>query len=238
MASQSDTKTDRSQVRSALRALELLECFTPARPELSMTDLARKTGLPPSTTARLVSTLESSGYLRKTESGRYACAARLVSIALATLQGMSIYEVSLPHLTALRDATGETANLAVPGQDGRPIYSRQVESTRSIRHKVWLGETLPSEGTAMGDAMLGTLDEDGFAMRLGSIEPDVAAVAAPVRDGVGTIIGAFSITMPLYRANEDKMRRYGLLVVDHANQASTELGWQGGGANLHTLKTG
>ncbi len=206
--------------------MELLECFTPARREITLTDLARETKLPTSTTARLLSTLVSSGYLRKTDSGRYACAARLLRFALATLQGLTVWEVSQPHLEALRDATGETANLVVPGPDGRPIYVRQAESSKRVRHKVWLGETLPLEGTATGDAMSGKVNDEGYAIRKGSIEPDVAAIASPVRDVGGEIVGVISITMPLYRASDEVLRKYGLLVAKRARAASADLGWR------------
>ncbi len=212
-------------VRSALRALELLECFSPSRQELSLSDFARETNLPVTTTARLLSTLQTTGYLRKTESGRYACDTRLVRLSLAALHSLSIFDIAGPHLEALRDATGETANLAIPGPDGRPVYARQAESPRAVRHRVWLGESLPAAGTAMGEAMSGAVNADGYAVREGSLEPDVAAIAAPLYDANGRIVGGLSITMPLYRASKSKVRRYGRLVREHAVQASEALGW-------------
>ena len=226
MAAKDNAEIDKSQVRSALRAFDLLECFTPTRTEISLSVLAEEACLPASTTSRLLSTLVSSGYLRKTENGLYAYASRLLRIALTALQGMSIYELALPHLEAMRDATGESTNLAVPGSDGRPIYIRQAESRRAIRHNSWIGETLPIKGTAIGAAISGKVNNAGYSVIKGSIEPDVAAVAAPVHDSGGQIVAAFSITMPIFRATDAILEQYGQLVVKHSRKASTQLGYQ------------
>ncbi len=216
-------ETDPGSVRSALRALELLECFTILQPERGLSELAKETGLATSTTSRLIGTLVGAGYLKKTEAGSYVFGPRMLKIALACLRGSSLFELAGPRLLSLRDRTGETANLAVRNGPDTAIYVRLEESPKPIRHNTWLGQPVPLHGTAIGAAILGDLDARGYAVLMGSLEPDVAAIAAPVRDNQGEIVAAISITMPLYRASETLAASIGEMLCVEAGRLSLEL---------------
>jgi DNA-binding IclR family transcriptional regulator len=72
----------------------------------------------------------------------------------------------------------------------------------------------------MGAALAGELEPGGYSISRGSLEPDITAVAAPVRDYDGTIIAALSIIAPSYRTDDGDVDRYGLLLVEHAGELS------------------
>jgi DNA-binding IclR family transcriptional regulator len=188
-----------------------------------LSELAKETGLAVSTTSRLIGTLVGAGYLRKTPASTYVFGPRMLKIALACLRGSSLFELAGPRLQALRDQTGETANLAVRNGPDTAIYIRLEESPKPIRHNTWLGQPVPLCGTAIGAAILGDLDARGYAVKMGSLEPDVAAIAAPVRDSQGEIVGGISITMPLYRATEALAARIGEMICAEAQRLSLEL---------------
>lgn len=217
---------DRSQVRAALRALDLLACLRPARPTVSLTEFARETGLPLTTVSRLLATLEAGRFVRRHADGRYGSGTQLIRIGLAALRSLSVYDVAEPHLRRLADGTGETANLGVLDQDGQVIYLRQIESRHAIRHASWLGRTLPAAGTAIGDALLGRVGPAGYVATRRTIEPDVTAIAAPIHGPGSVVVGALSVTGPSFRISDADVARYGALVRDAAGRASQEMGFK------------
>lgn len=216
---------DRLPVRAVQRAFDLLARLGGEARAATLSELARGSALPVSTAARLLATLEHAGFVRRENGGRYAPGVRLLQIGLSALRETSLYELSGPHLQRLSEASGETANLAVRATEREAMYLRQVVSLRSIHHASWLGRMLPLRRTAIGSALLGRAGDAGYTFRRNTLEPDVTAIAAPVRGPSGTIVAAFSITGPTYRIDDKRLARFGRLVAAEARHASATLGW-------------
>ena len=86
--------------------------------ELGTNEIARRTGMTPSTVSRQLGTLAASGLVERVpSSGRYKLGLRLVHLANAVLARLDVREVARPHLVALVETTGETATLSVPGDE-------------------------------------------------------------------------------------------------------------------------
>ncbi len=211
-------------VRAVQRAFDLLALLGQSREASTLSELARAAALPVSTVARLLATLEQSGFVRRAATGGYAAGGRLLQIGLAALRGLSIYELSEAYLRRLSEKTGETANLAVRADAANAIYLRQHVSAHSIHHASWLGRMLPLDKTAVGQAIAGRVNSKGFVARRDTLERGVTAIAAPVRDASGDIAAALSITGPSYRIGDADIDRYGALVVREAKLASAALG--------------
>jgi DNA-binding IclR family transcriptional regulator len=211
-------------VRAVQRAFDLLGRLGGERTGATLSELARETGLPVSTVARLLATLEQAGFARRQGDGGYAAGMKLVQIGLSALRGLSLYDLAEPHLRRLADASGETANLAVRADERHSIYLRQVLSRHAIRHASWIGRMLPLDRTAIGAALTGRVGERGYAARRRTVEPDVTAIAAPVHAAGGEIVAAFSITGPTFRISDRDLERFGALLVNEARSASAELG--------------
>jgi IclR family acetate operon transcriptional repressor len=216
--------SDRMQVRSVQRAFDLLVCFNPQRPTISLTEFSRETGLPISTVQRLLATLEATLFIRRLNDGRYCPGSRLLQIGISALQGLNVYDLSEPHLKTLAAKTGETANLAILVEQHQVLYLRQELSRHSIRHSAWLGRIIPAKGTAIGLALLGRVGPKGVVASRKTIEPDVTAIAAPVYGEGGEIVCGFSVTGPSYRISDKEVERYCILVKKEAEQASRYFG--------------
>jgi urocanate hydratase len=223
-ASGASEVAERSSVRAVERALRLLECFSEGQPSLALSEYARMAGLPVSTAYRLLATLESAGFVRRNAGGSYSCGTRLLQIGLTALQNVSAYDVAEPHLQKLSDATGESAYLGVPADEGPIIYVRQSLSSRSVRHSAWLGRGVPYKGTAIGAAMRGKVGEHGFAVARRTLEPDVTAIAAPIHGRDGSIVAAINVVGPSYRISDADVDRFGAAVVEAARAISREIG--------------
>jgi DNA-binding IclR family transcriptional regulator len=215
---------ERLPVRAVQRAFDLLGRLGGERPGATLSELARDCGLPVSTVARLLATLEHTGFAQRQDDGRYGAGIRLVQIGLSALRGLSLYDLAEPHLRRLAEASGETANLAVRADAEQSIYLRQVLSQRAIRHMSWIGRMLPLKRTAVGAALTGRIGEQGYVAKRKTMEPDVSAVAAPIYGPGSGIVAAFSITGPSYRISDQDLQRFGLLLVEETRLASAELG--------------
>lgn len=217
-----------SGTRTVERALTLLAAVAEGGGTLSQ--LARAAELSPSTASRLLGTLARRELVRRDEHGHYRAGARLRQLAAATLREDPLYELAGPHLEALAQETGETANLAIAADEDQIVYLRQVASRKLVASAGWAGRTVPRRGTAVGDALRGALDGSGYVARMGAVEPDVTSIAAPVYRADGAIAGALSVLAPSYRVSRRRIETYGRAVSRHAAELSWSLGAPGAAA--------
>jgi DNA-binding IclR family transcriptional regulator len=225
----SQNAPEAGSTRTVDRAFDLLSAVTDnargdVRGGTTLSELARATELSPATASRLLATLLKRGLVRRDAQGLYRPGLALMQMAAGVLRGEPLYELAGGHLVELAAASGETANLGVAVDDDRALYLRQVAGDQRVQTATWTGRTIPREGTAMGAALAGRVSADGYAISRGSLEPDVSAVAAPVRDYHGAVVAALTILAPSYRTSEGDVERYGELLVEHAGALSRALG--------------
>jgi IclR family transcriptional regulator, acetate operon repressor len=218
-AEQSGPRSDES-VRSVHRAFSLLSVFGPEQPRASLSQLARESGLPVTTVSRLLTTLELLGFVRRLEDGRYGLGVRVLQLGFAARQTFDIIDVAEPLLVEINQASGENTNLAVRRDERSFTYIRQLATRHPVRHASWVGRTQPLAGTANGAALRGKVGPRGYVATRKTIEPDISAVAAPVRGPGSEIVAAISVTAPTYRTSDATLAEYGRLVVDAANRLS------------------
>lgn len=215
---------DKGTVRAVERAFRMLGYFNTDVKSLSLTEMARQTDLPVSTTSRLLLTLEKTGFLRRQADGNYVPGSRLLRVGVSALHSFDIYEVAEEALNTLAKVTKETANLAIVTEDNSILYLRQVVSARPIRHESWVGRIIPIDGTAIGAAMQNKTGDGGYVVSQNTLEPDVTAVAAPVLTENGNVLAALSVTGPTYRFDESATLLAGKYLVEEAQEIARRLG--------------
>ena len=150
MAGNNDGSPGRS-VTSKVTAL--LDAFSPAAPEQSLNELARRTGLPLSTTYRLASQLVDWGGLERVDGGGYRVGLRLWEIGLLAPRGTTVRDVALPFMQDLYDATRENVQLAV--LDGmQALYIEKITGRGAVRVVSRRGGRLPLHATGVGKVLL------------------------------------------------------------------------------------
>src|SRR5262245_56000189 len=98
-------------VAAVERAVAVLDALSAE--ELGTNEVARRTGLTPSSASRQLATLAAAGLVERVEAtGRYRLGLRLVELGNAALARLDMRELARPHLRALVEATGETATLS------------------------------------------------------------------------------------------------------------------------------
>lgn len=113
-------------------------------------------------------------------------------------------------LAALRTGTLEPAQAAQAGTDAplRRFTERTITSRSAL------------------DAELDKVAELGHAAVIGELEPEFAAVGAPVRNHLGQVVAAVSVGGPASRLKTDARQRCSRLVVQAAGRVSERLGFR------------
>ncbi|WP_328842134.1 IclR family transcriptional regulator [Nakamurella leprariae] len=140
-----------SGVQSLARAFALLEALAASPDPMGVAALAEGVGLPVPTVHRMLRTLVDLGYARQDPTRRYGLGPRVALLAEGT--GAMLGALARPHLTALVDELGETANLASLDGD-RVVYVAQVPSRHSMRMFTEVGRAVLPHATAVGKAVL------------------------------------------------------------------------------------
>jgi IclR family transcriptional regulator, acetate operon repressor len=143
-------------VQSIERAFELLEALADGGGTLGLPQLASTSGLPLPTIHRLIRTLVALGYVRQEKSRHYVLGPRLIRLGESAGQMLSTW--AMPHLTALVQSLGETANLAMLDGD-QIVYIAQVPGRHSMRMFTEVGRRVSPHCTAVGKALLAHLPE-------------------------------------------------------------------------------
>jgi DNA-binding IclR family transcriptional regulator len=146
-------------IKSVQTALKILTCFTNDPPALGVTEIAKQLHLTKSTVSRILSTLEQARFVAKDpESQKYRLGAKVLEIAGVFLSGQEWRSAALPHMKALRDATGESVALFVVDQDRR-ICLEKFESAHELRSSIAIGGRYPLNAGAGGKLLLAHLPE-------------------------------------------------------------------------------
>ncbi|TKG64879.1 IclR family transcriptional regulator [Prauserella endophytica] len=145
---------DRPAPKSVLaRGLSLLDAFGAGEPELSLAEIAARSGLPKPTAHRLLAELVEWGALERSSPGHYRLATKLFRLGQLVPRHRVLRQAALPHLEQLYEASHENVHLAVPDN----VYTLFLEKltgreSMSIRSRV--GGRMPSHCTATGKVFL------------------------------------------------------------------------------------
>lgn len=146
-------------LEGADRVLRLLDAFTSETPELRLTDLSERLGIPKSQALRIASTLEHSNYLiRDPETKRYRLGMRLFSLGMLVERNLDLKRIAQSALQELSDATRETVGLFLIDRDG-PICIDVRESPKGLRVFAQIGRRMPWNAGASGKLSLAFLPE-------------------------------------------------------------------------------
>lgn len=205
------------------KAFVVLEAWDHRGESLGASELARRTGLPKSTSHRLLGILEAAGVVERL-AGSYRLGDRLRDISGMVSAGFpDLREIGLPFLQDLYELTHETVHLGAL-DDTRVHCVEKIYGHRRSPLNSRVGGTLPAHTTALGKALLAfsslnvhravlsDLDEPlvlsaelrrvrrtRIAFDRGETHPYVHCVAAPVLSPEGRAVAAISVSGPVER---------------------------------------
>ncbi|MFD3515785.1 IclR family transcriptional regulator [Streptomyces sp. NPDC058657] len=156
----SENGVEPAGVKSARRAIDLLETFAANGVWLSLSELQASTGFPRSSLHGLLRTLLDAGWLEvDSTTGRYRLGVRALICGTAYLDRDPVVPYATEALELVREKTGFTAHYA-RRIGAEVVYLETRESVRSTHLVSRVGRTLPAHATALGKALLAELTQD------------------------------------------------------------------------------
>lgn len=219
------------------RALSLLCSFRSTDGSLSLSEMAKRTGMYKSTALRLIASLCQYNFLGRLPDGRYALSSEVARLHTVYATSFSLERVVVPVLAQLVQLTGESAAFHVMQKQRDKLVRLclfRVDSPHPVRDHIKAGDILPADrGTGArvlqafdpelavkadpkGQALLASIRKAGYYASRGDRLSEVAGISAPVFRGGTSVAAALTLTMPTHRFDE----RYVQPVVDAASRLS------------------
>jgi IclR family pca regulon transcriptional regulator len=157
------------------RALAVLEAFSARRPELGVNELARIVDTTPSTMSRLLSALESRGYLQQHETtGRFRLGIRALELGYRYADTSELLIRAAPHVDALAQQLKLRVDLY--GLDGGQLV-RYLSAAAPPAQTLIGGWRFYPHGSAAGHVLLAALSPQTLARALAESPPPPPADA-------------------------------------------------------------
>ncbi|MCP2251609.1 transcriptional regulator, IclR family [Prauserella aidingensis] len=138
---------------TAARVAALLSAFRAGDDALGVSELARRTGVPKSTTHRLAAHLTDQGLLEPAGRGRLRLALKLFEIGQLAAAQRGLVDAARPYLADLREATRNTAHLAVL-EGTEVVYLDILRGPDAPTLPSRVGGRFPAHATSVGKAIL------------------------------------------------------------------------------------
>lgn len=160
----------RYNIEALTRGLEILSLFSAERSSLSLSQIVELLQLNKSTTYRVLSTLESAGYLEQDKATRYyRPGLKVLQLGFTAIHTLELRQIARPYLERLSQELGETISLAT--LDGfRTIYVDRIRNQTIVGVVLGVGSSLPAHCTALGKVLLAGLPEDELKQLLSDQE--------------------------------------------------------------------
>jgi DNA-binding IclR family transcriptional regulator len=152
------------------KVLALLEAFTPAAPELTLSELARRSGVSLPTAHRRAAELLAWGALERGSDGRYRIGLRLWEVASLAPRGLALREAAMPFLEDLYEVTHENVQLAV--REGLElVFVERIAGRHAVPVLTRVGGRFALHATGVGLVLLAhapsEVQEEVLSARLG-----------------------------------------------------------------------
>ncbi len=216
------------------RAAMLIATVVRSDDPVAFAELADECGLPKSTTSRLLTALERTELVERTDDGGYVAGPLFWQYAARHDPWEELARLALPILEAIGDKTGETVNLGV-ARGERVIHVAQVDARYLLGTRDWTQLEVPAHTSSLGKVLyaydvlpmptgkleqlteftvatsrellsqLGVVRRQGFAITVNELEVGLTGIAAPVRNSRGETIAALGISGPTTRLGDGRL---------------------------------
>ncbi len=157
-----------SPVTTLRKALNLLEALA-GRESVRPVDLAHSTGLSRSNVNRLLATLLEMGYVESRDGKNYQLGYKVFVLGNSVPRRNQLAAIAYPHLVSLAEVCREHVNLGVL-YNQKVLYIEELESPRSVRLSIELGQPEPVYCTAIGKVLLTGMTDFELASFVSSID--------------------------------------------------------------------
>lgn len=168
----------------------------------------QRTELYKSTVLRLLKSLEKFGYVLRAADGSYRLGSKVLHLGALYQRHFRTSEIVPPVLERMGAELHEGASFYICEDDKR-ICLHRVETTRTVRDSVQVGDRLSLTVGAAGHVLRAFSGARGerfdeirrrmYAASFGERDSETAEMAAPVLGAGNKLVGAISVSGPRYR---------------------------------------
>ncbi|PEC50929.1 IclR family transcriptional regulator [Bacillus sp. AFS077874] len=232
------------------RAIKIINYLNEAPGPQGIKTISENLNISPPITHRILATLKMEGLVfQEINSKKYSLGTVFIDYANKIITDISLINLIDPHLINLRDETKETVGLYMLTGMVRMCVVEH-ESKQEISRRAGVGNRIPLQLGSSGRVILAFLSEDlqgqvlnvlpeeernllrpkldtivdtRFSINEEELTKNVAALSAPVFGAKGKVIGAISISGPVFRWNKETMEQYIPLLLKTAEEISKSL---------------
>jgi DNA-binding IclR family transcriptional regulator len=204
-------------VQSVDRALLVLEILATLG-QAGVTEIAAELGVHKSTVSRLLTVLESRGYVEQVSGrGKYRLGFSIARLARASSARLDLVKLSQDVCDGLAADAGETTNVAILDGD-RIINVVEAIGPAEITLRTWVGQSCPAHATSSGKVLLAGLDPadvwSRFEARLEAFTDNTIVKITDLQRELATVrergwasvveeleVGLNAVAAPVYDAN-------------------------------------
>jgi IclR family pca regulon transcriptional regulator len=155
---------DDEYIPSLEKGLSVIQLFSSARPEWTLSQISRELDLSPGSTRRILRTLEMLG-LAVANEGRFRLTAKVLALGFAYLSSQPFSDSARPLLRELASRLDITCTIAVlDGSD--VVYVARASNERFGHFYLYVGARFPAYATSSGKVLLAALPKHEFNQRM------------------------------------------------------------------------
>ena len=165
--------TDRKQrhfIKSLSKGISILHAFSAEKNILTLTDIAKKTGMNATAVQRFTDTWMALGYLKRTERKEFYLGPKVLTLGFSYINGSQLRNLSEIYLTEFATRINRNVNLGIL-QEEHVVYLFRKETQSFIKSSLGAGSIMPCYCTAMGKVLLAGLDDRRLEQILEMIKP-------------------------------------------------------------------
>lgn len=151
----SSQQRDASYVQALERGLAVMRAFSREAQALTISDIAKRTGLPRPTVRRLLYTLVQLGYVDRS-GPRFSLGVRTLNLSYSFLSSVPLREIAIPHMLSLVEVVKESCVLSLL-DDIDVIEVAQVPVERIVTVALTVSSRFPAHLTSAGRILIGNL---------------------------------------------------------------------------------
>jgi IclR family transcriptional regulator, pca regulon regulatory protein len=149
----------RDFVQSLERGLMVLRCFTPERPDLSISEVAERTQISRAAARRILFTLERLGYTGRNQAGLFHLQPAVLTLGYGYIAGQQLPQVARPYLQVVAEELHGSSSLAILDHFD-VVFVARARSPSLVSTTVYVGSRLPAHVTALGRVLLADLPDE------------------------------------------------------------------------------
>jgi DNA-binding IclR family transcriptional regulator len=140
-------------IKSVDHVINILNCFTPDKAELGISELTAQLNMHKSTVHHIVKSLCKQKVLVQTPTKKYRLGLKVLDWSRSVSPMSKLLQVASPFMKSLVTKTRETVHLAVLEQ-GEVYYLAKLHGKNAVRIETKIGGRLPAYCTALGKVQL------------------------------------------------------------------------------------